>query len=61
MTAGWCIGHDDRFPGRRLQQCFMFARLRPGDNLYAHPCDFVAVMGEFDAASRADTTRLAQR
>lgn len=51
MTTGWCIGHDDRFPGRRLQQCFMFARLRPGDNLYAHPCDFVAVMGEFDAAS----------
>jgi primary-amine oxidase len=29
-----------------LQQCFIFARLRPDDNLYAHPCDFVPVLGE---------------
>ncbi|GFZ48473.1 Copper amine oxidase 1 [Saitozyma sp. JCM 24511] len=41
---GWCIGQDERFPGRRLQQCFIFARLRPDDNLYAHPCDFVPVL-----------------
>ncbi|WWC67423.1 uncharacterized protein I206_101331 [Kwoniella pini CBS 10737] len=41
---GWCIGYDERFPGKRLQQCFAFARLRPGDNLYAHPCDFIPVM-----------------
>ncbi|WVR04520.1 hypothetical protein IAU60_001524 [Kwoniella sp. DSM 27419] len=41
---GWCIGLDERFPGRRLQQCFVFARLRPNDNLYAHPCDFIPVL-----------------
>ncbi|KAK6910716.1 hypothetical protein I203_104748 [Kwoniella mangroviensis CBS 8507] len=41
---GWCIGLDERFPGRRLQQCFIFARLRPNDNLYAHPCDFIPVI-----------------
>ncbi|WWD15630.1 hypothetical protein CI109_100052 [Kwoniella shandongensis] len=41
---GWCIGIDERFPGRRLQQCFVFARLRPNDNLYAHPCDFIPVI-----------------
>ena len=27
-----------------MQQCFVFARLRPNDNLYAHPCDFVPVL-----------------
>ncbi|WWC67794.1 uncharacterized protein I206_101707 [Kwoniella pini CBS 10737] len=41
---GWCIGLDERFPGKRLQQCFIFARLRPNDNLYAHPCDFIPVL-----------------
>ncbi|KAK4688397.1 primary-amine oxidase, partial [Tremellales sp. Uapishka_1] len=41
---GWCIGLDERFPGRRLQQCFIFTRSRPGDNLYAHPCDFIPVI-----------------
>lgn len=44
IGLGWCIGSDERFPGRRLQQCFVFARLRPNDNLYAHPCDFVPVL-----------------
>lgn len=38
------MGTDERFPGRRLQQCFVFFRLRPDDNLYAHPCDFVPVI-----------------
>ncbi|BEJ17521.1 hypothetical protein CspHIS471_0609220 [Cutaneotrichosporon sp. HIS471] len=41
---GWCIAYDERFPGRRLQQCFCFTRIRPGDNLYAHPCDFIPVI-----------------
>ncbi|KLT39260.1 putative peroxisomal copper amine oxidase, partial [Cutaneotrichosporon oleaginosum] len=41
---GWCIAYDERFPERRLQQCFCFTRLRPGDNLYAHPCDFIPVI-----------------
>ncbi|WVQ81728.1 hypothetical protein IAT38_003853 [Cryptococcus sp. DSM 104549] len=41
---GWCIGLDERFPNRRLQQCFIFVRTRPGDNLYAHPCEFVPVL-----------------
>ncbi|EJT47203.1 peroxisomal copper amine oxidase (Methylamine oxidase) [Trichosporon asahii var. asahii CBS 2479] len=41
---GWCIAVDERFPGRRLQQCFVFARSRPGDNLYAHPCDLIPVL-----------------
>lgn len=27
-----------------MQQCFIFARSRPGDNLYAHPCDFIPVL-----------------
>ncbi|TIC65459.1 peroxisomal copper amine oxidase [Wallemia mellicola] len=40
---GWCVSIDERFPGRRLQQCLMFARSRPGDSLYAHPLDFVPV------------------
>lgn len=43
--AGWCIGIDERFPDRRLQQCFLFTRLRPEDNLYAHPLDFIPVIG----------------
>ncbi|ORY21000.1 putative peroxisomal copper amine oxidase [Naematelia encephala] len=41
---GWCVGVDERFPGRRLQQCLVFNRSRPGDNLYAHPCDFIPVI-----------------
>lgn len=43
---GWCIANDERFPGRRLQQCFLFVRLpgRPDDNLYAHPLDFIPVI-----------------
>lgn len=45
MNSGWCVGIDERFPGRRLQQCFIFLRNRPSDNLYAHPCDFVPVIG----------------
>lgn len=44
FVDGWCIGIDERFPGRRLQQCFIFLRNRPGDNLYAHPCDFIPVI-----------------
>ncbi|KIR59618.1 peroxisomal copper amine oxidase, partial [Cryptococcus bacillisporus CA1873] len=44
FVDGWCVGIDERFPGRRLQQCFIFLRNRPGDNLYAHPCDFVPVI-----------------
>lgn len=43
--TGWCIGIDERFPDRRLQQCFLFTRLRPEDNLYAHPLDFIPVIG----------------
>jgi len=41
---GWCVAVDERFPGRRLQQGFCFTRLRPEDNLYAHPTDFVPVI-----------------
>ncbi|ODN80850.1 hypothetical protein L202_02991 [Cryptococcus amylolentus CBS 6039] len=44
FVDGWCVGVDERFPGRRLQQCFIFIRNRPGDNLYAHPCEFVPVI-----------------
>ena len=41
---GWSIGYEDRFPGRRLQQCLMYARLEPHENLYAHPLDFNVVV-----------------
>lgn len=41
---GWCIAHDERYPGRRLQQCFMFWRQRPECNIYSSPLDFVPVM-----------------
>ncbi len=44
---GWCIGIDDRFPNKRLQQCFLFTRNRPEDNLYSHPLDFIPVIGAF--------------
>jgi Cu2+-containing amine oxidase len=63
-SVGWCIGQDERFPGRRLQQCFIFARLRPDDNLYAHPCDFVPVLGELCFGLQgfhADIARLPHR
>lgn len=42
---GWSIGYDDRFDlGRRLQQCLLFARYEPHENLYAHPLDFFPVL-----------------
>lgn len=42
---GWSIGFDDRFePHRRLQQCLLFARYEPHENLYAHPLDFFPVL-----------------
>lgn len=42
---GWSIGYDDRFgKKRRLQQCMVFARFGPHENLYAHPLDFFPVM-----------------
>lgn len=44
-SIGWCIGIDERFPGRRLQQCFLFTKLRPNDNLYGHPLDMIPVIG----------------
>lgn len=44
-SVGWCIGIDERFPGRRLQQCFLFTKLRPNDNLYGHPLDMIPVIG----------------
>jgi len=37
---GWSVGYEDRFPGRRLQQCFMYQRKSQHDNLYARPLDF---------------------
>ena len=46
ISSGWCIGNDERFPGKRLQQCFVFIRTRPNDNIYAHPAEFVPVLGE---------------
>jgi primary-amine oxidase len=42
---GWSIGYDERFPSeRRLQQCLLFARYEPNENLYAHPLDFFPVL-----------------
>jgi primary-amine oxidase len=42
---GWSIGYDDRFgKKRRLQQCLVFARFGPHENLYAHPLDFFPVL-----------------
>jgi len=42
---GWSIGYDDRFgKERRLQQCMVFARYGPHENLYAHPLDFFPVL-----------------
>ncbi|GAA6021237.1 hypothetical protein JCM11491_001519 [Sporobolomyces phaffii] len=41
----WSIGYEDRFgPGRRLQQAFMYARLRDHEHLYAHPLDFNVIV-----------------
>ncbi|KAG9039037.1 hypothetical protein FRB95_012748 [Tulasnella sp. JGI-2019a] len=45
FTDGWVIGWDDRFPmNRRYQQCILYARTCPHDNLYAHPLDFMPVI-----------------
>ena len=42
---GWSIGYDNRFGrNRRLQQCMVFARFGPHENLYAHPLDFFPVL-----------------
>jgi primary-amine oxidase len=42
---GWSIGYDDRFGKKtRLQQCLVFARFGPHENLYAHPLDFFPVL-----------------
>ena len=42
---GWSIGYDNRFgKKRRLQQCMVFARFGPHENLYAHPLDFFPVL-----------------
>ncbi|KAG8870850.1 hypothetical protein FRB97_009307 [Tulasnella sp. 331] len=42
---GWVIGWDDRFPmNKRYQQCLLYARTSPHDNLYAHPLDFIPVI-----------------
>ncbi|MBW0499432.1 hypothetical protein O181_039147 [Austropuccinia psidii MF-1] len=42
---GWAIGFDSRFENhKRLQQCFMYARLVKDGNLYAHPLDFVVIV-----------------
>jgi len=41
---GWSVGYEDRFPGRRLQQCFMYQRKSQHDNLYARPLDFNVVV-----------------
>jgi primary-amine oxidase len=42
---GWSIGYDDRFPtSMRLQQCLVYARKSPHENLYAHPMDFYVVL-----------------
>ncbi|KZT52937.1 hypothetical protein CALCODRAFT_520402 [Calocera cornea HHB12733] len=42
---GWAIGQDERWPLKtRVQQCLMFARYGKGENLYAHPMDFIPVL-----------------
>ncbi|KAG8932173.1 hypothetical protein FRC01_000152, partial [Tulasnella sp. 417] len=42
---GWSIGWDDRWPKeKRIQQCLLYARYGPHENLYAHPLDFVPVV-----------------
>lgn len=41
---GWSIGWDERFPGKRVQQCITFARYGKDENLYAHPLDFNVVL-----------------
>ncbi|GAA5837712.1 hypothetical protein JCM3766R1_000561 [Sporobolomyces carnicolor] len=41
----WSIGYEDRFgEGRRLQQAFVYARLKDHEHLYAHPLDFNVVV-----------------
>lgn len=44
FADGWSIGWDERFPGRRVQQCICFARFGKDENLYAHPLDFIPVV-----------------
>lgn len=42
---GWSVGWDTRFPGRRLQEAYCYARFgSPDDNQYAHPLDFAPVL-----------------
>ncbi|KAG8888903.1 hypothetical protein FRB98_006445 [Tulasnella sp. 332] len=42
---GWSIGWDARWPSsRRIQQCLLYGRLSPHENLYAHPLDFIPVV-----------------
>jgi primary-amine oxidase len=41
---GWSIGWDERFPGRRVQQCICYARYGKDENLYAHPLDFMPII-----------------
>lgn len=41
---GWSIGYDARFPGRRLQQALLYARLEEHEAFYAHPLDFSPVV-----------------
>lgn len=41
---GWSIGWDNRFPGKRLQQCICYARYGKDENMYAHPLDFMPIL-----------------
>lgn len=41
---GWSIGWDNRFPGKRVQQCLTFARFSEHENLYAHPMEFMPIL-----------------
>ncbi|GAA5910033.1 uncharacterized protein JCM6883_000531 [Sporobolomyces salmoneus] len=41
----WSIRYENRFgEGRRLQQAFVYARVRDHEHLYAHPLDFNVVV-----------------
>ena len=62
---GWSIGYDNRFgKKRRLQQCMVFARFGPHENLYAHPFDFFPILdsntfeGRYCKGGRRDRTAL---
>ncbi|PWY98606.1 hypothetical protein BCV70DRAFT_34424 [Testicularia cyperi] len=41
---GWSVGWDQRFGDKRVQQCLLYARFDPHENLYAHPMDFLPVL-----------------